>query len=464
MFPKVCFIWSICATKPLAVKVEDIQQEIIQFKPHVIHFSGHGKEGALAFSNSEENVNWVDIEALRGLFEIIATHVECVVLNACYSETQAEIISEYIDYVIGMEIKIGDIAAENFSTGFYTALFNGDDYLTAYEHGKQAIRLAGMDEQVDIPKLKKRRQTFVPNFKHDVFISFADAEKQWAEELTDYLRKQLRQKLETADGFQLYTGNDLQQLEQSASLLVIASPAYCEQYQNRFAELEKAAKQRPVFLVETDMCNPRPEFLRGFTPHKFWLYDEAAGMMQKITGDSYFAKANELVLAITHQLKELKSQQQHEKAVEEQRQQQQNARDINSDIDALVFLHSSPEDLSLTAEILPLLKENGIDYMLPLPRSETIKAEEICQDIENNIRKCDAVLIIYRESSPVWIRDQLISCRTLQRERKTPLKIIAVHKAKQDDLSCSLKNFQIYDCPPDDVKKYFPHFVEALKK
>ncbi len=190
----------------LALQAEDIQQEINQFKPNVIHFSGHGKEDALALSNSHDKADWVDIETLRGLFKIIATHVECVVLNACYSEAQAEIIAEYIDCVIGMKFKIGDIAAEKFSTGFYTALFNGDDYATAYQYGCQAIRLAGMTDQGTIPVLKIRRQTYVPTYQNDVFISFADTDAQWANDLTDYLSRQLKQKLATL-GYQLKTGH-----------------------------------------------------------------------------------------------------------------------------------------------------------------------------------------------------------------------------------------------------------------
>jgi hypothetical protein len=454
-----------------AVRGEDLQEKILKFKPHLLHFSGHGENDSLIFADlSGDNAYEVSKQAIAQLFKSCAPDLKAVFLNACYSAKQADEIVEQVDYVIGMNAEINDVAAERFSQGFYTALFSQRelDIEQAFGAGLNQMDIAHIKEaEQKKPVLQKRSKTFVPSFKHDVFISFADVDAEWAMGLTDYLRKQLRQKLETADGFQLYTDNDLQQLEHSATLLVIASPAYSLQYQNHFADLEKSAKQQPVFLVEYDVCNPRPAFLNGFTPHKFWYYDEAKGMMQKITGDGYFAKANELVVAIADCLKELNSQHQHQQKLEQQRQQQQDNRELDNNedsIDAVVFLHSAPEDLGLTAEILPLLDKKGIDYMLPLPRSEKTKAEEICQDIENNIRKCDAVLILYKESSPVWIREQLVSCRTLQRDRKTPLKIIAVHKGKEDDLRCSLKNFQIYDCPPEKAESYFPRFIKALKK
>ena len=44
----------------------------------------------------------VDGEALAGLFELFAEQVECVVLNGCYSQVQAEAIAQHIPSVIGM--------------------------------------------------------------------------------------------------------------------------------------------------------------------------------------------------------------------------------------------------------------------------------------------------------------------------------------------------------------------------
>ena len=50
----------------------------------------------------------VSTAALAKLFEVFKDKVECVLLNACYSETQAEAIRQHIDYVIGMHQEIGN--------------------------------------------------------------------------------------------------------------------------------------------------------------------------------------------------------------------------------------------------------------------------------------------------------------------------------------------------------------------
>ena len=47
--------------------------------------------------------------------------MECVVLNGCYSEVQAEAIAQHIPYVMGMKQAIGNKAAISFTVGFYNA-------------------------------------------------------------------------------------------------------------------------------------------------------------------------------------------------------------------------------------------------------------------------------------------------------------------------------------------------------
>ena len=60
----------------------------------------------------------VGVLALGSLFKLFKDRVECVVLNACYSEVQAKAIAKQIPYVIGMNKAIGDKAAIVFSDAF----------------------------------------------------------------------------------------------------------------------------------------------------------------------------------------------------------------------------------------------------------------------------------------------------------------------------------------------------------
>jgi CHAT domain len=139
-----------------AVRPRDIRREILYSKPNIVHFSGHGSEdGGLAFENEVGQVQLVSPDALSGLFKLFSEHVKCVVLNACYSEIQAEAIAQHISFVVGMRKDIGDQAAIEFSVGFYDALGAGCSVESAYEFGCNAIHIAGIEESLT-PVLKKK--------------------------------------------------------------------------------------------------------------------------------------------------------------------------------------------------------------------------------------------------------------------------------------------------------------------
>ena len=126
----------------LAVRVQDLQELFLRHKPQIVHFCGHGNgEKGLVFEN-DKGGEQVDTAALTELLRLScnAQPIECVVLNACYSESQAEEFSEYIDYVIGMRQEIKDEAAIAFSIGFYRALGYGRPIQECYDYGCNAIQ------------------------------------------------------------------------------------------------------------------------------------------------------------------------------------------------------------------------------------------------------------------------------------------------------------------------------------
>ncbi|BBD62848.1 TIR protein (plasmid) [Nostoc sp. HK-01] len=136
-----------------AVRYRDIRRAILEHEPQIIHFSGHGAgEEGLVFEDETGAAKLVDAEALAGLFQLFSGQLECVVLNACYSQVQAEAIAQHIPCVIGMKKAIGDRAAIEFAVGFYDALGAKKSYEFAYKLGCNAIRMAGIPEQ-DIPTL-----------------------------------------------------------------------------------------------------------------------------------------------------------------------------------------------------------------------------------------------------------------------------------------------------------------------
>jgi hypothetical protein len=139
-----------------AVTAREMQRAVLELQPQFVHFSGHGAgENGLVLEDEIGQVKFVSAKGLADLFQLFQTDIECVVLNACYSEIQAKEIAYHIPYVIGMKQQVGDQAAQEFAIGFYDALGNGRDIEFAYKYGCTSISMAGIPEEltpVIIPK------------------------------------------------------------------------------------------------------------------------------------------------------------------------------------------------------------------------------------------------------------------------------------------------------------------------
>lgn len=162
-----------------ATRYRDIRRAILDHQPNIVHFSGHGTgEDGLVFEDETGHQKLVDTEAIAGLFQLFSGQVECVVLNACYSEYQAQEIAKYINYVIGMSQAINDRAALEFAVAFYDALGAGQNYKFAYDLGCNAIRMADIPQEFipqwyakDTEDLTSQTATFRPRTQSDSNLS-----------------------------------------------------------------------------------------------------------------------------------------------------------------------------------------------------------------------------------------------------------------------------------------------------
>lgn len=139
----------------LAVRQRDFYRAILDTQPQIVHFCGHGAgEDGIVLEDDTGMTAFVEADTLASQFKLFAKKgVECVVLNACYSEIQAEAIHEHINYVIGMNKAIGDKPAINFAVAFYDALAAGEDVEFAFELG--CSQMIGLKEhQTPVLKVK----------------------------------------------------------------------------------------------------------------------------------------------------------------------------------------------------------------------------------------------------------------------------------------------------------------------
>jgi branched-chain amino acid transport system substrate-binding protein len=161
----------------------DLLRELRKLRPTVVHFSGHGGQAEMpsVLSRRRDVVNdggadegddgdnqhglflqgpdgrpqLVPSAALAETFGAAGTSVKLVVLNACYSEMQAEGLLAHVGCVVGITGSISDDAARSFAIGFYGGLGERESVAAAHRQGCAAIRLEGLRDS-DRPQLRVR--------------------------------------------------------------------------------------------------------------------------------------------------------------------------------------------------------------------------------------------------------------------------------------------------------------------
>ncbi|MEL6334845.1 MAG: AAA-like domain-containing protein, partial [Cyanobacteria bacterium J06626_26] len=282
-----------------AARPVDMQRAILEEKPQIVHFSGHGVgEDGLVLEDNQGKPKLVKGNALARLFKLVSDHVECVLLNACHSQQQAEVIAKHIDTVIGMSQAVGDQTALQFAIGFYDALGAGKDLEFAHEWGCAAIAMEDLDESLTPVLLHrngkkakpikseaipvKEAPTQTPTKKARLFISYkrnSDPDEAVALELS----RSLGETHDVAIDQNMLVGTKWQewieqQLHQSDFLIVLLSEASMKsemvareiQKAHKFVHEQGSPKILPVRLAyQSPFQYPLSEYLNEIN-WAFW--------------------------------------------------------------------------------------------------------------------------------------------------------------------------------------------------
>ena len=130
-----------------AARPNDLLRALTEDTPAVLHFSGHGSaDEGLYFQSDNGNELAVTMDVISQVMRVAGASVTIVVLNACYSEKQAQALATHVPCVIGMSNAIGDEAAIAYAEAFYGALASGKSVADAHEFGLAALALCSASE------------------------------------------------------------------------------------------------------------------------------------------------------------------------------------------------------------------------------------------------------------------------------------------------------------------------------
>jgi GTPase SAR1 family protein len=145
-------------------------RKVLDDKPDIIHFSAHGHKGdeklkqlietcemdisdgsgIILMDEKRRDCKVFKTEEIERLFSVLSkkvTNLELVFLNACHSERQAKVISQFGYTVIGSKVEIEDDIAIAVAEEFYRQLAKGEDYETAIEEARLFAAIEGANEE-----------------------------------------------------------------------------------------------------------------------------------------------------------------------------------------------------------------------------------------------------------------------------------------------------------------------------
>jgi hypothetical protein len=89
-----------------------------------------------------------------------------------------------------------------------------------------------------------------------------------------------------------------------------------------------------------------------------------------------------------------------------------------------VFINADGSDLKLAENLKREFSTFNVTAAVPILQGSS---EDVRLDLEENIVECDALVMVYGETSPVWVRGQLRLYSKLKHRRRQPLKALALY-------------------------------------
>jgi hypothetical protein len=128
-----------------AVRPDDVQQALLELRPHVVHFCAHGTPAEqLLLTGKSGRSEAVDKTFLVPLLRTLRDNIKVVVFNACWGRPLAADVAEAVGCAVGVSGPVTGTAAIAFSASFYRALGFGRSVAEAFELGKVALTSAGV--------------------------------------------------------------------------------------------------------------------------------------------------------------------------------------------------------------------------------------------------------------------------------------------------------------------------------
>lgn len=98
--------------------------------------------------------------------------------------------------------------------------------------------------------------------------------------------------------------------------------------------------------------------------------------------------------------------------------------------DSVVFVNADIPDQNLAESVFRTLRDKKMPVILAQPHGT---AKEVREDLERNWRECGAVILVYGQANPFWVRNQIMLYTRLKSTRRAPPKPFRLLYAPPED-------------------------------
>jgi len=242
-----------------AATIHDVRRALLRKGYRIIHFSGHATGQGFVLENALGQLQLVPQEALADFLSAYSPPIECVILNACYTDIQGELVSLGVPYTIGMSGEISDAAATEFTRGFYDAVGAGREIEFAFQEGVRTVNLGGLSDGFEpmlFTEIKAQDQTHMKIVSQHQ-VKFEDEEE---EGFLDYI-------LDGTEKFEMVTdiagriGNRINELgeaiqEDATELESLSNAGDKASVQEYKRVINRAAQRMETFARQLDEETP----------------------------------------------------------------------------------------------------------------------------------------------------------------------------------------------------------------
>lgn len=118
-----------------AATVDDLARALLEAPYAIVHLSGHGSDKGFVLEDDGGQPFVPPPAALARLLHDHSPPIECVILNSCYSLSEGTLNALGVPFTVASERPLDDVAAIEFTRGFYDAVGAGRDIRAAYDEG-----------------------------------------------------------------------------------------------------------------------------------------------------------------------------------------------------------------------------------------------------------------------------------------------------------------------------------------